>query len=118
MDIENEAFEVIWLTISLTLASILAGPILSFVLFKWINTTLHPSYDIIRDERPSADKSLNPLSETPANDDACDLNDSKDIVNDPSKDLAKNHEKDHDNISGFREIFQADNQYDEEDCKV
>ena len=76
-----------------------------------------PANDIIRDERPSADKSLNPLIETPANDDACDLNHSKDLVNDPSKDLAKNHEKDHD-IIDTPEIFQADNQYDEEECKV
>ena len=47
MVIEDQAYRIVWITLSVSLASLLLGPILSCAIFKRINSTLHPYYDII-----------------------------------------------------------------------
>ena len=48
--IENEAFLTIWITLSVTAMSFVLGPILSCYLFKLVNTSMHPCYEIIEDD--------------------------------------------------------------------
>jgi len=50
MDIENEAFATIWITIIVSLSIFLIGPILSCLLFKWANSKLNPCFGIITEE--------------------------------------------------------------------
>ena len=50
MDIENDALKKLWITISVATASLILGPILSCSMFKWINGSLHPYNDIIKDQ--------------------------------------------------------------------
>ena len=50
MEIEDEAFKTVWITFSIGLVSFVFVPIISLSIFKRINTTLHPGFDIIKEE--------------------------------------------------------------------
>ena len=50
MDIENQAFKTLWITLSVGIVSLIIGPILSCFMFKWINGSLHPYIEIIADQ--------------------------------------------------------------------
>ena len=50
MDIENDAFKTLWITLSIGTVSLVFGSILSCIMFKWINGSLHPYIEIIPDQ--------------------------------------------------------------------
>ena len=50
MDIENQAFKSLWITLSVGTFSLIFGSILSCIMFKWINGSLHPYIEIIADQ--------------------------------------------------------------------
>ena len=50
MDIENQAFKTLWITLSLGTFFLISGSILSCIMFKWINGSLHPYIEIIADQ--------------------------------------------------------------------
>ena len=50
MDIENQAFQQLWITLSVGTVSLIFGSILSCIMFKWINGSLHPYIEIIQDQ--------------------------------------------------------------------
>ena len=50
MHIENQAFQQLWMTISVATVSLIFGPILSCIMFKWINGSLHPYHKILADQ--------------------------------------------------------------------
>ena len=50
MDIENQAFKTVWITLSIAIVSLIVGPILSCIMFKWINGSLHPYIEILADQ--------------------------------------------------------------------
>ena len=50
MDIENDAFKTLWITLSIGTVSLVFGSILSCIMFKWINGSLHPYIEIIADQ--------------------------------------------------------------------
>lgn len=50
MEIEEDAFFTIWLTLGLVTMFFIIGPIFSCYLFKWANSSLHLSYEIVADE--------------------------------------------------------------------
>ena len=50
MDIENQAFQQLWIILSVCTVSLIFGSILSCIMFKWINGSLHPYIDIIADQ--------------------------------------------------------------------
>ena len=58
MEIENQAFKTVWIIFSISVFSMIFGPIISVALFKKINSTLHPCYDIIEEEIQEEKKSL------------------------------------------------------------
>ena len=58
MDIEFQAFKTVWFIFSISLFSMIFGPIISVALFKKINSSLHPCYDIIEEEIKRDKKSL------------------------------------------------------------
>ena len=50
MNIENQAFQQIWILFSVGTVSLIFGSILSCIMFKWINSSLHPYIEIIADQ--------------------------------------------------------------------
>ena len=50
MDIENDAFKTLWITLLIGTVSLIFGSILSCIMFKWINGSLHPYIEIIADQ--------------------------------------------------------------------
>ena len=50
MDIENQAFKSLWITLSVGTVSFIFGSILSCIMFKWINSSLHPYIEILSDQ--------------------------------------------------------------------
>ena len=50
MDIENQAFKTLWITLLVGIVSLIFGPILSCIIFKWINGSLHPYIEILADQ--------------------------------------------------------------------
>ena len=50
MDIENQAFKSLWITLSVSTVSFIFGSILSCIMFKWINGSLHPYIEILADQ--------------------------------------------------------------------
>ena len=50
MDIENLALQQLWITLSVGIVSLIFGSILSCIMFKWINGSLHPYIEIIADQ--------------------------------------------------------------------
>ena len=50
MDIENHAFQQLWIILSAGTVSLILGSILSCIMFKWINGSLHPYIEIIADQ--------------------------------------------------------------------
>ena len=50
MDIEKQALKTLWITISTGSVFLIAGPILSCIMFKWINGSLHPYIEILADQ--------------------------------------------------------------------
>ena len=50
MDIENDAFKTLWITLLVGTVSLIVGPILSCIMFKWINGSLHPYIEILSDQ--------------------------------------------------------------------
>ena len=50
MDIENQAFKSLWITLSVGTFLLIFGSILSCIMFKWINGSLHPYIEIITDQ--------------------------------------------------------------------
>ena len=50
MQIEDKAFETIWITILFSLIVFIVGPILSCFIFKKANSSLHPCFGIIAEE--------------------------------------------------------------------
>ena len=50
MDIENQAFKTLWITLSVGTVSLIFGSILSCIMFRWINGSLHPYIMIIADQ--------------------------------------------------------------------
>ena len=50
MDIENQAFKSLWITLSVGTFLLIFGSILSCIMFKWINGSLHPYIEIIADQ--------------------------------------------------------------------
>ena len=50
MKIEEDALFTIWLTLGLVTMFFIIGPTLSCYLFKWTNSSLHLSFDIVADE--------------------------------------------------------------------
>ena len=50
MDIENQAFKSLWITLSVGIVSFIFGSILSYIMFKWINGSLHPYIEILADQ--------------------------------------------------------------------
>ena len=50
MDIEKDAFKTLWITLSVGIVSLIFGSILSCIMFKWINSSLHPYIEIIVDQ--------------------------------------------------------------------
>ena len=47
MDIENQAFQKLWIILSAATVSLVFGSIMSCIMFKWINGSLHPYIEII-----------------------------------------------------------------------
>ena len=58
MEIELQAFKTVWTIFSVSLFSMLFGPIITVALFKKINSSLHPCFDIIEEEIQKDKKSL------------------------------------------------------------
>ena len=58
MEIEYQAFKTVWIIFSVSLFSMIFGPIISVALFKKINSSLHPCYYIIEEEIQRDKKSL------------------------------------------------------------
>ena len=50
MDIEKQGFKTLWVTLSVGIVSLIFGSILSCIMFKWINGSLHPYIEIIADQ--------------------------------------------------------------------
>ena len=50
MDIENQAFQQLWVTLLVCTVSLVFGSILSCIMFIWINGSLHPYIEIIADQ--------------------------------------------------------------------
>ena len=50
MDIENDTFKTLWITLSIGTVSLVFGSILSCIMFKWINGSLHPYIEILADQ--------------------------------------------------------------------
>ena len=50
MDIENDAFKTLWITLLIGTVSLIFGSILSCIIFKWINGSLHPYIEIIAEQ--------------------------------------------------------------------
>ena len=50
MDIENQAFRQLCIILSVGTVSLIFGSILSCIMFKWINGSLHPYIEIIADQ--------------------------------------------------------------------
>ena len=50
MDIEKDAFKTLWITLSVGIVSLIFGSILSCIMFKWINGSLHPYIQILEDQ--------------------------------------------------------------------
>ena len=50
MDIENQAFQQVWVTLLVCTVSLVFGSILSCIMFKWINGSLHPYIEILTDQ--------------------------------------------------------------------
>ena len=50
MDIENQAFRQLWILLSVGTVSLIFGSILSCIMFKWINGSLHPYINILADQ--------------------------------------------------------------------
>ena len=50
MVIENQAFKSLWITLSVGIVSFIFGSILSCIMFKWINGSLHPYFEIVADQ--------------------------------------------------------------------
>ena len=50
MDIENQAFKILWITLLVGTVSFIFGSILSCIMFRWINGSLHPYIEIIADQ--------------------------------------------------------------------
>ena len=50
MDIENQAFRQLWILLSVGTVSLVFCSILSCIMFKWINGSLHPYIEIIADQ--------------------------------------------------------------------
>ena len=50
MDIENQAFKTLWITLLVGIVSIIFGSILSCIMFTWINGSLHPYIEILADQ--------------------------------------------------------------------
>ena len=50
MDIENQAFRQLWILLSVGTVSLIFGSILSCIMFKWINSSLHPYIEILSDQ--------------------------------------------------------------------
>jgi hypothetical protein len=50
MDIENQAFQQLWVTLLVCTVSLFFGSILSCIMFKWINGSLHPYIEILADK--------------------------------------------------------------------
>ena len=71
MSIENEAISTIWILIAAAVASFIILPIISTYFFKWINSSLHPMYEIIsgkiEEEKNAKKTNSNPPDEQPEN---------------------------------------------------
>ena len=50
MEIENQAFQQLWVTLLVCTVSLVFGSILSCIMFKWINGSLHPYSQILADQ--------------------------------------------------------------------
>ena len=50
MDIENQAFQQLWIMLSVGTVSLIFGSILSCIMFTWINGSLHPYIEILADQ--------------------------------------------------------------------
>ena len=50
MDIENQAYQQLWIILSVGTVSLIFGSILSCIMFKWINGSLHPYIEILADQ--------------------------------------------------------------------
>ena len=50
MDIENQAFRQLWILLSVGTVSLVFCSILSCIMFKWINGSLHPYIQILEDQ--------------------------------------------------------------------
>ena len=50
MEIENQAFQQLWVTLLVCTVSLVFGSILSCIMFKWINGSLHPYHEIVADQ--------------------------------------------------------------------
>ena len=50
MEIENEAFKTLWITFLVGIVLLIFGSILSCIMFKWINGSLHPYIQILEDQ--------------------------------------------------------------------
>ena len=50
MEIENEAFKTLWITFLVGIVLLIFGSILSCIMFKWINGSLHPYSQILADQ--------------------------------------------------------------------
>ena len=59
MDIENQAFRQLWILLSVGTVSLVFCSILSCIMFKWINSSLHPYIEIIADQIKKEKKVVN-----------------------------------------------------------
>ena len=50
MDIENQAFQQLWIILLVGGFSLIFGSILSCTMFTWINSSLHPYIEILSDQ--------------------------------------------------------------------
>ena len=50
MDIENQAFQQVWIILSFGTFLLIFSSILSCIMFKWINGSLHPYHEIVADQ--------------------------------------------------------------------
>ena len=50
MGIENQALKTLWITLLVGTISFIFGSILSCIMFRWINGSLHPYIEIIADQ--------------------------------------------------------------------
>ena len=50
MDIENQAFQQVWIIMSVGTFFLIFSPILSCIMFTWINGSFHPYHEIIKDQ--------------------------------------------------------------------